>query len=160
MLHFPCIKYMRHKIQTGPLAWIVRSIKGRQNLTSHFMKKTTEVADRYRLQGEIGSGSYSEVYLGVDEHSGLHFFLQTQLTSLFYRLGVRVSQAMARYVSKSLELSLAGDNVAVKVDLDSGLWFWRFIITFTPPKKNNMESEKRRFPFQIQVAYLFSGECI
>lgn len=28
------------------------------------------VADRYRLQGEIGSGSYSEVYLGVDEHSG------------------------------------------------------------------------------------------
>ncbi|CAJ1356344.1 unnamed protein product [Effrenium voratum] len=28
------------------------------------------VAERYRLQGEIGSGSYSEVYLGVDEQSG------------------------------------------------------------------------------------------
>lgn len=28
------------------------------------------VAGRYRLQGEIGSGSYSEVYLGVDDKTG------------------------------------------------------------------------------------------
>ena len=30
----------------------------------------SQVAGRYRLQGEIGSGSYSEVYLGVDEKTG------------------------------------------------------------------------------------------
>lgn len=28
------------------------------------------VADRYRLQGEVGSGSYSEVYAGIDERTG------------------------------------------------------------------------------------------
>lgn len=29
-----------------------------------------QVADRYRLQGEIGSGSYSEVYLAIDDQTG------------------------------------------------------------------------------------------
>ena len=41
----------------------------KSNLSSSW-HSFAEVAHRYRLQGEVGSGSYSEVYAGVDDRTG------------------------------------------------------------------------------------------